>query len=424
MVNKGDIQMKVLITHIPNTYNYGSAMMAVNLIYSLNRSINQDISFYTDCATEEDLGRLKKSTGLQNIYRYIDKLNEDSKKKSKLIKIITLPFRYKNRLNSYKRIIEDKFDAIIVLGGDDLSEYYSNKSLIKELDKIYNLSKKAKTLLVGQTIGPFTSYRKLLAKNCLKNSYIYARDERTLKYLQEELKINSSFSSVDLAFLDLPNQKEDFSYLEKKYGTEDEKYIVVVPSGLVNSYVDNKELYVKSWVDIIRELLSHKDLVDKKIVLLSHVLKPSHVDDSNIINLINLELTGFEKERIITIMDPLLPEEARYILSRGVFTLTGRMHAAVSTFQTGKPAISLSYSVKYGGVIGETLGFDELIIDSIGNEKWESGILKSEIIEKVDYIVKKYDELLEKIEGTVSKVRLIAEDNIKSISKVIDKNAK
>ncbi len=31
--------MEIMISHIQNTFNYGSAMMAINLIYYLNKKI-------------------------------------------------------------------------------------------------------------------------------------------------------------------------------------------------------------------------------------------------------------------------------------------------------------------------------------------------------------------------------------------------
>lgn len=40
------------------------------------------------------------------------------------------------------------------------------------------------------------------------------------------------------------------------------------------------------------------------------------------------------------------------------------MHAAVSTFQMGKPAICLSYSPKYKGVISDGLNLSELVIEA------------------------------------------------------------
>ena len=58
--------MRIYVKHIPNTFNYGSLMMAVNAIYYLNRDI-ENAEFFVDCKTDEDLNRLKRETGLNNI---------------------------------------------------------------------------------------------------------------------------------------------------------------------------------------------------------------------------------------------------------------------------------------------------------------------------------------------------------------------
>lgn len=412
--------MKIFISHIPNTYNYGSAMMAVNVIHYLNEELGGDVEFYTDCSSQEDLERLKKSTNLKNI-----RINEIEiklgKKNSggKVKKLLSIPSRlndYDNRLNDYVNKISKAYDGVIILGGDDLSEYYSKRNIVFELNRIRKLNGKTKIFLIGQTIGPFTSFRKLLAKVSLKGSYIYTRDYKTYNFVNDNYKPREVKASADLAFLDLPNQHNLHKNYLEKLGLEENKYLTLVPSGLVNSYVNNEQRYIEEWVKIIEDLSIKEDLKEKKFAMLAHVLKPAKSDDRIIISKIYDKLSKDLKDKVIKIDYPILPEEAREILRGGLFTITGRMHSAVSTFQIKKPALSLSYSIKYAGVIGEILGMDKLIIESVGDDKWESGYIRSAVNEKVDFILSDYDKLVKDIDLAVEKAKVLVEDQIKDIS--------
>jgi len=150
-------------------------------------------------------------------------------------------------------------------------------------------------------------------------------------------------------------------------------------------------------------------------VFLPHVLIPTHVDDRLIIREIINRLDEKSKIRIIAIDDAMLPSEAREILGDGIFTITGRMHAAVSTFYMRKPAISLSYSVKYAGVIGDGLDMNELVIESAGEKLWNSGEISKLVDEKVNFVLNNYNELVKKIDIKVSETSKIVEEELDDV---------
>ena len=86
--------------------------MATNIISYINGNL-PNTEFYVDCFTQEDLERLKKETNLQNIFfrkKYDIIANNSVTKILKMLKII------KNDSSFY--------DLEIILGGDDISEYY------------------------------------------------------------------------------------------------------------------------------------------------------------------------------------------------------------------------------------------------------------------------------------------------------------
>jgi colanic acid/amylovoran biosynthesis protein len=127
-----------------------------------------------------------------------------------------------------------------------------------------------------------------------------------------------------------------------------------------------------------------------------------------------MKLLDKEKD-IVTIFDELMPKELRMILGNGYFTITGRMHAAVSTFQMGRPAISLAYSVKYKGVIASGLNMDGLVIDCSDPGRWESDLVTEDIMTCIDLIDTDYITMRKKIVSKVSESKELAEKQITAI---------
>lgn len=394
--------MKIKIEHISNTCNYGSLMMAINTLNKLNLSIDS-LEFFVDVASEKDLNRLKLETGLSNIKMY-----KKAKGDSSLSKV-------KKLINKYKLIKNEKhiYDLKLVLGGDDISEYYTKKAWLKLFPIMYLEAINMPTVLLGQTIGPFTSYRKLLARFALNKTKIYVRDDNCLEYLKG-LGIKSAKNGKDLAFLSLPMQYKA-KHILNKYSLKANDYITIVPSGLTECYTSNLNAYIKEQVNILNCVLKNKILSDKKIVLLPHVLLPKHVDDRNIIREVMKNIDEEYKSRIIAIYDEMLASEAREILGNGLFTITGRMHAAVSTFFMRKPAISLSYSVKYAGVIGEGLDMNELVIEASNEGIWDKGLVSDLVSQKVDFILDNYEALIKKIDDKVNETSSITEAQLEDL---------
>ena len=113
--------MKINIKHISNTFNYGSCMMAITLISQINDDV-ENVVFYVDADSDMDLDRLKEETNIKNIFR--DNIERSS---NFIIKSI-------NKLKRIKlnKIIEE-INTVIVIGGDDISEYYGIEYLEKEI---------------------------------------------------------------------------------------------------------------------------------------------------------------------------------------------------------------------------------------------------------------------------------------------------
>lgn len=388
--------MKILVSCIPDPLNYGNAMMAINLIERLGQ-VDPTAEFYVDVNTDEGLDRLKRSLTVDRVFRTDVEYRLFRHAPIRFLKGVS----YVKGLRSYCKEVGSKFDAVMFVGGDDLSEGYSKSYALLTMTKISCLARRIPVFLVGQSIGPFTSIRHRLGGVLLRDAWIYARDPVTYEYLSSELRLSRVFLRADLAFLDLPRQEEvDKNALFRRLGIPWSDYITVVPSGYIKMYSRNRKAYVQGWVEIIYELLGHEALAGRPLVLLPHVLKKD-VDDRVLIGAIMNEVDRDSRERVWAIEREILPREARALLGWGYMTITGRMHAAISTFQRGKPAISLSYSPKYRGVIAEGMGLPELVIECGDTAAWSSGKIVSEIGNRVRAVGEDYMSFVERVQQAV-----------------------
>ncbi|OQA31895.1 MAG: colanic acid biosynthesis protein [archaeon ADurb.Bin336] len=394
---------KILILHAYNTYNYGSFMMLINFI-EYNYKENKNLKFCVELDSKEDFERLKKEISKEIKIYFIKKKKFNYKK----IKGKINGFLYK-QLFSQIEIIKQKYSAVVILGGDDLSEYYAGWQVSFELLKIFFLSKKVPVFLIGQTIGPFNYWRKKIAKLTLSKSHIYLRDSLCKEYLEKEIGLNNLVLSSDLAFLDLPNQKKYLNFY-KNFKIKKENYITLVPSGLVKQYTSNENDYINNWIILIKNLIKNPKFKNKKVVLLAHVLKPSSTDDRIIIDKIYSKLENNFKKNIVLVKEELLPSQARSILGNGLFTITGRMHAAISTLQMKKPAISLAYSVKYAGIIGKDLELD-LVIEAKGNTIWKNKKIVFDIERKVKDLISSKIKLNSKTQSKIKMLKKFIKQN-------------
>lgn len=402
--------------------------MGITFTNIFSSIVNKDIIYITHLDGEEDLKRLKIETLNKNIIKPLDiysniNMSKTSKKGINITtKIIYYSKDWIKKIIYYdKHILSFNPVGIIVLGGDDLSEYYSIIGLVVELYLLYKLSKKSNVFLVGQTIGPFHSWRKRLARLCLGNCQIFTRDPVSANYLKDDLNLKNVLLSSDLAFLDLPKQNDlnNTKKLLKKYRITSNDYITLIPSGLFNHYTDSYTDYINAWSNIITSLVELPAIKSKDIVLLAHVLTDG-VDDRKIINQIKKKLHNEISNRIVYITDILLPSESRIVLGNGFFTITGRMHGAISTIQMLKPAIALSYSVKYEGVISENLGIPDLIIEAKSDILWSSDEIVELVMNKVDYVLMNYDEITSRIGIGVEKNKKLAMVQIKYVAKKLE----
>jgi colanic acid/amylovoran biosynthesis protein len=359
----------------------------------------------------ETENRLKQATGSDNILigpRTISSpiLNRLPNRLSSFFNQIV--FRYRKM----SKVLEE-CNVVIVLGGDDISEYYGVIRLVDILWRLRCLKKANKRVyLLGQTIGPFHSWRIPIARMVLeKMDRIYHRGPISYNYVSNVLGARgNSFLSSDLAFLDLARQYAGFD--TKKYNIEPQKYITFVPSGFWSSYCQDYKTYFNGLLRVKNYLLRICEQRQLKLVLLPHVLRSS--DDRT---LVSQMIAGDDENRtIVAITDALLPFEAREILGKSYLVVSQRMHGAISSLQKGVPAICLSYGVKFSEVVGKYLGLPELVVEI---RKANFGKDLDKAFSTIDLILQNMATLNVRIEKKVREAKKDAGIQIEDIAKDI-----
>lgn len=387
---------KILLLHFGGLENYGTGMMGLITITELHRRYKGGVKISCDFANDSTIDDVKSELN-DEVLLERHKFSPKKRFSNKLIRVVY------NLFSPFSRKDVKQYDEIIILGGDDISEYYVNNIFLEILQYWY-WSLFSPVILLGQSIGPFNLKRnRLVAKYFLNRITIIVRDGWTRKYLLTEFRLNKNvYQGADLAFKKLPLQNKVSIKTEalSTYGLEQDKYCTIVISGIQGKYYTNdKEIFFNTYEQIIRSIWGKYDDI-QKICLLAHTFPP-HANEGRVIEEFLVRFSKEERGRLIAVTSKINQIRSRFILGSGMFTITGRMHAAISTFQMGKPAISLSYSAKYQGVIGINLDRGDLIIESNNPNLWDSGEIVKLVMDRVDYIFNNYETLTVSIKDKV-----------------------
>ena len=407
---------RILVLHFANLNNYGSGMMGLVTIQALaDRFGTENVEFYCDFNAFANIAEIKSELRSDVILKQY--INAEAVKiqliKNSLIRktriLINLLFTFEGK----------GFDKVIVLGGDDLSEYYSKYDAGLELFCKWKMTFRTRVILLGQTIGPFANiFNRLAVRYLLPSMTVFTRDQWCTRYISEEFggRVNQM---ADLALSDLPKQSDVSIEIEilNSYELHRNEYFTFVISGLQSSnyYCNSLKVYLDRYSEMILAIAMIPQLEGKKICLLAHTFPP-FANEANLINSLYSLFPEKIRDRIILVNERILQTRARFILGNGLFTVTGRMHAAVSTFQMGKPAVCLSYSAKYKGVIGDSIGRNDLIIEANDSNMWDDGSIVIKVQEKVNYLLANYTLLLSEIKNSVNNQKMIINEKFDQLS--------
>lgn len=357
--------MKIKLFFVHPT-NYGNMMMVDSFLYYFReiskKRYKDDPEFVLDVLDKNELTRVKET--LEKETNICGEFLFNRKRRGiigKFQKLVYIPYEIYWNIR--------KYDACVILGGDCISQYYSKQVFISDMIRFWGIGKRNQLFAPGQTMGPFHGYAVWLVKHALRNCHIYTRDHDCFEYLHHMFQFQHLLEARDLAFLDIPFQNEISisKRLADKYVGQKE-YITIVASGANRQYTTDTSQYVEEYKRIIINTI---DRTEYDVLLLAHVIHTKDSNDKLIIDQIYSQIPEKYKSHIHVVDSLILPYEARMLIGGGKYTITGRMHAAVSSINMGVVPICLSYSVKYKGVIGDTFDLNDYILQCRGDEKWQ-----------------------------------------------------
>ncbi|OHB62427.1 MAG: hypothetical protein A2Y76_06795 [Planctomycetes bacterium RBG_13_60_9] len=397
--------MKILISHVGNTLNYGSAMMAASLVAGLREHLGNVVDIYCEC-DDEHLQRLRQASGDNSLTSYMS-VKQDARRGR-----IRKAWAYAGLRHPYSVKIRTDFDAFIVLGGDDLSETYQRSVPCYGL--MYKVIRRGgcQVILAGQSLGPYTGLYKAMAKRLFKSTFLVTREDNSYAFATQKLAMRNTYRGRDFAFTDLPNQ-EEFSAIVKRQGLDRAPNLVFVPSGLAHQYTEDVNAYVQTWRQIVHDMAARYP--SHKIVLLAHVLAPERGSDRWVIDRLMHDMDASLRGRTIVFSRSLQPAQARAILGCGEHVITGRMHAAVSACCMGVPPVSLAYSEKFFGVVGKGMRLDHLIVDC-RNNVWNAQSVREGVLSRVSFIDTHREELTRQISDAVQEHKAVVKGQIAYIA--------
>jgi colanic acid/amylovoran biosynthesis protein len=391
----------VIIRGLPTLDNYGTAMMGLVTIQHFADRLPGPLRLHPDlyraADADEIFSELNVDPGRVSINRYVRRPAPPAASPKGL-------FHRLKKVLGHPDTAEA--DLTVVLGGDDLSEYYGSRAW-RHLLTYWVTAQASPVVLLGQTIGPFEMPKNRLAARFLMPSLtVVARDRWTTSYLQSEFGLGDRLvQGSDLAWADLPLQhRQDIEAdILNRFGLLPDSYATIVISGMQGAgyYTPDRGLYLQRWKETVEGLLDLPQMAGRRICLLAHTYGIYGDESRNVVDVFSL-LSEEARQRVVPVPDRILPTRARFILGNGLFTISGRMHPAVSTFQMGKPAIALAYSKKYNGVIGTMIGRGDLILDANDPALWSSGEIVSAMLALAADVLARHQTLCTEIRQAVA----------------------
>jgi polysaccharide pyruvyl transferase WcaK-like protein len=311
-------------------------------------------------------------------------------------------------------------DAILdISGGDSFTDLYGPRVFANVcLPKRMALENNKPLILLPQTYGPFSDpkAREEARKICLGASMAWARDERSMQYLQDlvgpDFDPERHLVGVDVAF-SLPSKEPALPEEFKEWLlNRDCAKIGVNVSGLVYNRPEEAKAKFSLKADyraivhtFIRRILADTEC---DVLLVPHVFaeKGHYESDVDACESVLANLGESARNRVRIASGIKDPREAKWIIAKLDWFCGTRMHSTIAALSSGVPAAAIAYSPKTAGVF-ESCGQGEWVADpreTDNNEAvevlWDSFSFRNRsaqtLSEKVPIVVRRAEEQLDK----------------------------
>jgi colanic acid/amylovoran biosynthesis protein WcaK/AmsJ len=295
----------------------------------------------------------------------------------RLIPIKSLRNRIIQRNSTLKFISEtDVFGSIA--GGDSFADIYGlGRLFYVGLPQILIILLGKKLILFPQTFGPFKgSFARRIARYIISHSeFVYLRDKKSIDDARKLLPASQASKvrfCFDVGFLLKPEAKPAYDNSWIAAAKANNRALVGFNvSGLLYSggYTGKNEFGLKADYRVLAERMIDFLIREKSaaVALVPHVLTenlpggPGEGDDA-VSREIFTRLQSKYPGQIFFAGTDFTSSQVKNVIAHCDFFTGSRMHACIAALSQGVPAVAISYSDKFVGVL-ETIGMTEAVAD-------------------------------------------------------------
>jgi polysaccharide pyruvyl transferase WcaK-like protein len=318
--------------------------------------------------------------------------------------------------SSVRKVMEAFKQSDAELHTDDIfsSTYGNLLEVLLELKIAASFGKP--TVLVGHSIGPFETGAeyKSFAKTMAHVQLITARESITFKYLEDMgLKNTRIELTADPAFCLEPDM-EKVGKIYTIYKIPREKLLIgIAPSQGITRY--SRTSYENHFRALQQLILFLTQNLSCHVVLIPHVQLSTVGYDDRIICDLLYRKAGFP-ENVSVVSLTHSAEEIRALAGKLDLMIAERVHAAIDSLSQNVPTLTIGYSIKSEGILGDIFGFDSLEDYLISVKKIDEAGLK----ERVKNLFDKREEVNTILSKVTPRIKEKARRNFTLIMDVLE----
>ncbi len=276
-----------------------------------------------------------------------------------------------------------KTKAVFSVGGDNYSLDYGVPKLFTDLDDVV-LGKEKPLIIWGASVGPFSKmpeYEKFMAEHLKSVTAIFARETRTIEYL-DSIGVRDNVSlMVDPAF-----------FMEAVEPPDDQKPCILPGtiglnlSPLMAGYVTDRNL--PEWIKLSTRILTLvREKTGRPVLLIPHVVSP-HSNDHAFLREV-LRLYGKNDLEVRLLAPNFNAAQTKWIISQCDVLAAARTHATIAGFSSKIPTVSFAYSLKAQGLNRDIFGNEDKYLLNPKTITPETTVEKIELALKETQVIKR-----------------------------------
>lgn len=305
-----------------------------------------------------------------------------------------------------------KSEAVLMIGGDNYSFDYGVPKKFFNLNRFVMHCDKP-IILWGASVGPFSrdpDYEMWVTQQLRKVKRIYARETKTIEYLEKIGVVDNVVRVADPAFVMPPEQVVLPEDLKDKIS---KGAIGINISPLLAKFRPGSTL--DEWMKFVANLLNQiLKQFSFPLILIPHVtLNTKNIanDDHVFLNAVHQLIDDEEKSRVYILGRKYNAAQIKWIISQLPLFIGARTHSTIASLSSAVPTIVLAYSMKGEGIIKDIFHDDQWMIKV---EEMDANIL----CKKISQAMHSRDEIREQLNESyryISDLAFFAGEDLKLI---------